>query len=120
MSRGYVSQSFSFTIVCVYFKPVHLGASKRGEAPLFNIPPPHAKNTSPYYGEGDKGGEVDLNLGFLETISSHPPTLKPSLGSIFPISFLLAQNSSRIGFGYESISFLEETERTSVLLCLCF
>jgi hypothetical protein len=27
--------------------------TKRGLRPLFFIPPPHAKNTSPYHGEGD-------------------------------------------------------------------
>jgi len=32
---------------------------KRGEAPLFYILPPHAKILYSYYGEGDKGGEVD-------------------------------------------------------------
>ena len=34
------------------------GEFKRGVAPLFNILPPHARNIYPYYGEGDKGGEV--------------------------------------------------------------
>jgi len=39
---------------------VRLRQSKRGEAPLFNYLPLHAKNTSPYYGEGDKGDGVTL------------------------------------------------------------
>ena len=34
------------------------GVSKRDGAPLFNIIPLHAKNTSSYYGEGDKGDRV--------------------------------------------------------------
>jgi len=34
------------------------GVSKRGGAPLFNILPPHARNTYPYLGKGDSGGEV--------------------------------------------------------------
>ena len=35
---------------------------REGFAPLKESLPPHAKNTSPYYGEGDKGGEVENNL----------------------------------------------------------
>jgi hypothetical protein len=31
---------------------------RRGVAPPKTPPPPHAKNASPYYGEGDTGGKV--------------------------------------------------------------
>jgi len=35
-----------------------------GASPLQNpTPPPHARNTYPYHGEGDKGGEVDWRWG---------------------------------------------------------
>jgi hypothetical protein len=33
-----------------------------GAMPLQYPFPPHAKNTSPYYGEGDKGGKVNKIL----------------------------------------------------------
>ena len=42
--------------------PPQHGESKRGGSLSFYILPPHAKNTSPYYGEGDKGGEVGKPL----------------------------------------------------------
>jgi len=38
--------------------PPNKGESKRGFAPLKKFLPLHAKNTSPYYGEGDKGDRV--------------------------------------------------------------
>ena len=44
------------------------GEFKRGEASLSN-PPPHAKNTSPYHGEGNTGGEVDKNSDCLQSVS---------------------------------------------------
>ena len=44
----------------------------------------------------ERRGEVDFNPGFLETISSHPPTLESSLKSIIPISFLLAEVFGRL------------------------
>jgi hypothetical protein len=40
-------------------KAVYQRASKRGFAPLFNILPPHARNTYPYHGEGERGGGID-------------------------------------------------------------
>jgi len=33
---------------------------KEGRSPSYKPIPPHAKNTSPYYGEGDTGGEVGI------------------------------------------------------------
>jgi hypothetical protein len=43
---------FPFTIS--YQKDV-----QKGLCPSLKPLPPHAKNTSPYYGEGDEGGEVN-------------------------------------------------------------
>jgi len=37
-----------------------LGRLRGALAPLYKNLPPHARNTSPYLGEGDKGGEVDI------------------------------------------------------------
>jgi hypothetical protein len=44
------------------------GESKRGEASLIGSPPPHAKTTSPYYGEGDTGGEVNKQSKMAEEL----------------------------------------------------
>jgi len=40
------------------------GVSKRGASPSSKYPPPHDRNTYPYLGEGDKGGEVDKAIIF--------------------------------------------------------
>jgi hypothetical protein len=49
--------------------------SYREASPLYNIFfPPHAKNTSPNYGEGDKGGEVNKQSKFSFAIP-HPATV---------------------------------------------
>ena len=38
------------------------GGFRRGEASLIKILPLHAKNTSPYFGEGDKGDRVTIKI----------------------------------------------------------
>jgi len=37
---------------------------REGQSPSLKSLPPHAKNTSPYCGEGDKGGEVNKQSAY--------------------------------------------------------
>jgi len=46
----------------IEFSPSLNGESKGGEASLIKILPLHAKNTSPYFGEGDKGDRVTIKI----------------------------------------------------------